>query len=136
MNWRCNVHISPLASGCCLRNDSQFKISTSSYERQLNRDPGTIGLQVLYSKITTVLFGNPMANAESQSGALAGGLSGVESVQSAAQIGETRAAVFYFDDGLLSILESADRYPLVGNAFQRIAGIIHDIEQDLLQFIF
>ena len=100
-------------------------------------DAGALGFDVLDSKVSATALGNSVTDAQAQSGALSIGLGCVKGIEGTVQIGKAGAAIFHLNDSArVGAVRPNFDLPGPGRVVQGIAGIVEEIEQNLLDFIF
>ena len=103
---------------------------------QFHRYPGAVGIQVFQLDLAIVFADDSITDAETEAGALAHGLGGVEGIQGPVYVGESRTTVLQFDDCPISAREGAQGNPLgLRFRFHRIDGVVYEIQQDLLELV-
>src|SRR5579871_1171825 len=101
------------------------------------RDARTLGRQVFNFQISATALGDCVTDAQSEAGALAFRLGGIEGVEGAAEIGKTGARVIHLNEDAGAGVIGANRdLTNARRVVQRVSRIVEKIQQNLLDFIF
>lgn len=83
-----------------------------------------------------MFFDDSIANARAEARAFAHWFSGVERIEGAIQVRESRPCILDFKSGSGSLRESTNRdLPGVTFSLHRVAGIIHQVQKNLLELV-
>src|SRR5258708_2129439 len=83
-----------------------------------------------------MLFRDPVANAQAQSGAFANRLGGIERIKHAAGLAEAWSRIVKAHDDSSGLVDRFNADPLYRRPFQSIDGVVQKVQQDLLELIF
>src|SRR5580704_10484874 len=121
----------------CVRDRSHKRLRQRLRDRKFHGDACAKGTYVFDSQSPTALFHNPVADAQAKARAFSRWLGGEKRFQRAIQIRKTWPAVFHFDHCTRAGLVGANADALFpGETFQRVAGILEQVQQDLFDLVF
>src|SRR5689334_10745709 len=93
-------------------------------------------LQVFRMDLSAVFLYDSVTDAQAQASAFANGLRGVKGVKDAIQIGKTIAIIIKAKHHAAIVAACLNPYALFGVTFQRVNGIIQQVQQDLFELVF
>src|SRR5690348_12622561 len=104
---------------------------------QLDNDASALRLQVLQADLAFVLLDDAVADTQAEASSLPYRLSRIERIEGPVQVGKSGTAIFNFNIGTVTTAESPHHNaPRLNAGFDRINGIIQQVEEDLFELIF
>src|SRR5579862_2027617 len=104
--------------------------------RQFDRNSRAVRHYIFYFEVPATLLDDSITNAQSESGSFARRLRRIERVESAVEIGKTRAGIFDLDDGSQAAAVGANADLLAaGGSFKRVTCVVEQVEEDLFDLV-
>src|SRR6185312_10018665 len=136
-NAKCSSFL-PMAGEKNGGSGNQWRLGQGGHcsRRQFQNNTRAAVGQIGCLDFTTVLLHDAIADAEAEPGSLAHGLGGVKGIEDAVWIAKARAIIVKVQQNTISVPQrfNADHFP--GPSFQRVNGVVEQVEQNLLELIF